>query len=316
MPAIRVRGLVKRFESTVAVDGLDLEVREGECFGLLGPNGAGKTTTIEILEGLQAATAGEVEVLGKRWEQNARQIRREIGIQLQETQLYDRFTVEETIRTFRSFYEVKLDVDAVLDLVGLQDKRDAWIKTLSGGQKQRVAVACAVVGDPLLVFLDEPTTGLDPAARRSLWEIVFGLKRRGRTVLLTTHYMEEAERLCDRIAIVNKGKVIALGTPRELVSSLGAETIVEVELDQRLEQSALSNLPGVLAAREEHAHVRIETSEVHRVVPALIAGLERDGVKLMGLRTRHATLDDVFLKLTGSTFAEAEAQPRATETTD
>lgn len=306
MPAIRVRGLVKRFASTVAVDHLDLEVREGECFGLLGPNGAGKTTTIEILEGLQAPSAGDVEVLGKRWEQSARQIRREIGIQLQETQLYDRFTVEETIRTFRSFYEVKLDVDVVLELVGLTDKRDAWIKTLSGGQKQRVAVACAVVGDPLLVFLDEPTTGLDPAARRSLWEIVFGLKRRGRTVLLTTHYMEEAERLCDRIAIVNKGKVIALGSPRELVLSLGAEAVVEVELDRAFDATTFSSLPGAVAAREEHGHLRIETSEVHRLLPALIERLEREGTKLLGLRTRHATLDDVFLKLTGSTFAEAD----------
>ncbi|HSM91603.1 MAG TPA: ABC transporter ATP-binding protein [Anaeromyxobacteraceae bacterium] len=223
--AIRVRGLVKRFPPDVlAVDGLDLEVRAGECFGLLGPNGAGKTTTLEILEGLLPATAGDVEVLGGRWSQDAASLRARIGITLQETHLPDRLTVEEVIRLFRSFFPSGRGVDEAIRLVGLDEKRRTWSERLSGGQRQRLAVACALVGDPALLFLDEPTTGLDPQSRRSLWEVVEDLKREGKTVLLTTHYMEEAARLCDRLAIVDHGKVIALGTPAELVAHHSGRT--------------------------------------------------------------------------------------------
>ncbi|TMA20519.1 MAG: ABC transporter ATP-binding protein, partial [Deltaproteobacteria bacterium] len=204
-PALRCEKLVKHYGALAAVDGLDLEIRRGECFGLLGPNGAGKTTTVEILEGLNEPTAGSVEVLGLRWDRNERALRQRLGISLQETHLPDKLTVEENLRLFRSFYAQGRPIDEVLDLVALQDKRSTWTEKLSGGQKQRLAVACALVSDPEVLFLDEPTTGLDPQSRRQLWDVVLGFKSRGRTVLLTTHYMDEAERLCDRVAVVDKG---------------------------------------------------------------------------------------------------------------
>jgi ABC-2 type transport system ATP-binding protein len=219
-PAIRCNGLVKRYGDVTAVAGLDHTVARGECFGLLGPNGAGKTTTVEILEGLTPADAGDVEVLGARWGRgDDRALRERLGIQLQETQLADKLTVAETVQLFRSFYRDPHSVDEVLDTVQLQEKRGAWVGKLSGGQKQRLAVACALVSRPDLLFLDEPTTGLDPQSRRQLWDVVARFRAGGGTVLLTTHYMEEAERLCDRVAIVDHGRVIALGTPRELPRS-------------------------------------------------------------------------------------------------
>jgi ABC-2 type transport system ATP-binding protein len=215
--AISCRGLVKRYGDVQAVDGLELSVERGECFGLLGPNGAGKTTTIEILEGLLEPTAGDVEILGRRWASDETWLRERLGISLQETHLPDKLTVVETIRLFRSFYARGRPVEKVLSLVALEDKRDAWYERLSGGQKQRLAVACALVGDPELLFLDEPTTGLDPQSRRQLWDLVLAFRAEGRSVLITTHYMEEAERLCDRVAIVDHGRVIALGTPKALI---------------------------------------------------------------------------------------------------
>ena len=219
-PALQVRGLRKAYKDVVAVHGIDLEVRSGECFGLLGPNGAGKTTTIEICEGLTAADAGEVEVLGRHWNGGAAELRQRLGIQLQDTQLSDKLTVAETIRLFRSFYARGRDVDGVIALVQLNEKRSARVGALSGGQKQRLALACALIGDPDLLFLDEPTTGLDPQARRQLWDLITVFKREGRTVVLTTHYMDEAEQLCDRVAIMDHGKVIALGTPDALMASV------------------------------------------------------------------------------------------------
>src|ERR671914_1056496 len=229
-PALSVRNLRKSYGSVLAVDGLDLEVQRGECFGLLGPNGAGKTTTIEICEGLTAADSGDVEVLGRRWSTHDRELRELLGIQLQDTQLAEKLTVEETLRLFRSFYRRGRDVAEVLAVVQLEEKRRARVGTLSGGQKQRLALACAIVGDPELLFLDEPTTGLDPQARRQVWELIEAFKAAGRTIVLTTHYMEEAERLADRVAIVDHGRVIALGTPRELIASLGTEHVVEFAL--------------------------------------------------------------------------------------
>src|SRR5918992_605439 len=228
--ALSVRNLRKSFGSVVDVDGLDLEVQRGECFGLLGPNGAGKTTTIEICEGLTAADSGHVEVLGRRWSTHERELRELLGIQLQDTQLAEKLTVAETLKLFRSFYPRGREVAEVLRIVQLEEKRRARVGTLSGGQKQRLALACAIVGDPELLFLDEPTTGLDPQSRRQVWELVEQLKAAGRTILLTTHYMEEAERLADRVAIVDRGRVIALGTPRELIASLEAEHVVELAL--------------------------------------------------------------------------------------
>src|SRR5882762_7568143 len=246
-PALRVQGLRKAYSDVVAVDGLDLEVDTGECFGLLGPNGAGKTTTVEILEGLNEPTAGRVEVLGMRWDRDERALRQRLGVSLQETHLPDKLTVEENLRMFRSFYLQGRPLEEVLEMVGLSDKRAAWTERLSGGQKQRLAVACALVSDPELLFLDEPTTGLDPQSRRQLWDVVLGFKSCGRTVLLTTHYMDEAERLCDRVAVVDRGKVIALGTPAELIASIGGQQVIEVGFENGvvLDDGELRRLPGV-----------------------------------------------------------------------
>ena len=239
-PALACRGLVKHFGDVRAVDGVDLEVRRGECFGLLGPNGAGKTTTVEIVEGLQPADAGEVEVLGRRWGQgDDHALRGRLGIQLQESKFGEKLRVEEVVRLFRSFYREGRPVERVLELVELTGKREARVHQLSGGQRQRLALACALVGDPEILFLDEPTTGLDPQARLRLWDVVGGFRQGGGTVVLTTHYMEEAAQLCDRLAILDEGRVIARGTPAELIASLGADQIVEFELAEADGQLAL-----------------------------------------------------------------------------
>ncbi len=304
--ALLVRGLRKRFGDVVAVDGLDLDGRAGECFGLLGPNGAGKTTTIEICEGLTAPDEGEVVVCGARWSSGARELRERLGIQLQETQLSEKLTVEETVRLFRSFYRRGHPVDRVLAIVQLEEKRRARVGTLSGGQKQRLALACALVGDPELLFLDEPTTGLDPQSRRQLWELVESLKAEGRTILLTTHYMEEAERLCDRVAIVDRGRVIALGTPRSLVASLGAGQIVFFAVETG-ESSVPESTLGALADAARAARAprptdggwELQVDAPHEAIPALLDELVRRGIKLTELRTHSPTLEDVFVTLTG-----------------
>jgi len=311
VPAIHCAGLVKRYGDVVAVAGLDLTVETGECFGLLGPNGAGKTTTIEILEGLTIPDAGAVEVLGMHWDDGAggRALRERLGIQLQDTQLGDKLTVAETVALFRSFYRRKHSVDEVLGLVQLEEKRGARIGTLSGGQKQRLAIACALVNRPELLFLDEPTTGLDPQSRRQLWEIIGTFRAAGNTVLLTTHYMEEAERLCDRVAIMDHGRVIALGTPRQLIASLGAGHVVEFALADGVDPAALlpelEALAGVRSVRPAPDRVSLTVNEVHRTLPALLAIVERRGGELSMLVTHHATLDDVFLALTGRQLRDA-----------
>jgi len=310
MPAIRCSGLTKRYGDVVAVAGLDLTVETGECFGLLGPNGAGKTTTIEILEGLTLPDAGEVEVLGMRWGRgHDRALRQRLGIQLQETQLADKLTVEETLRLFRSFYRDSQPVDDVLTLVELEEKRGSWVNKLSGGQKQRLAVACALVSRPEFLFLDEPTTGLDPQSRRQLWDVVTAFRARGGSVLLTTHYMEEAERLCDRVAIMDHGQMIALGTPRQLIASLGAEHVVEFALADGAGRAPsvdeLAALPGVQAVRPAPDRCALTVTAVHRAVPALLALLERRGAELSMLATHHATLEDVFVSLTGRQLRDA-----------
>src|SRR4051812_41297531 len=250
-PALLVQDLRKRYGDVKAVDGLDLSVASGECFGLLGPNGAGKTTTIEICEGLLAPDSGDVELLGLRWGHDDQELRERLGIQLQETQLAEKLTVEETVRLFRSFYDRGRSVQEVIDLVQLGEKRDARVGKLSGGQKQRLALACSIVGDPDLLFLDEPTTGLDPQSRRQLWDLIGEFRATGRTTVLTTHYMDEAEILCDRVAIVDHGKVIALGSPRQLIGSLGAEHVVEFALAAGpiLPDGDLAGLAGVRGVR-------------------------------------------------------------------
>lgn len=217
--AVRCHKLVKKYGDVTAVDGLDLEVRKGECFGLLGPNGAGKTTTVEILEGLLEPTSGDVEILGRRWTDDDAELREQIGVSLQQTFLPERLTVREILALFRSLYATGISVDGAIDLVSLREKENARYAALSGGQRQRLAVACALVGEPRLLFLDEPTTGLDPQSRRMLWDVVSAFKDKGGSVVLTTHYMEEAERLCDRVGVVDHGKMIALGTPKELIEA-------------------------------------------------------------------------------------------------
>jgi ABC-2 type transport system ATP-binding protein len=308
-PALRVAGLRKAFGEVVAVDGLDLTVASGECFGLLGPNGAGKTTTIEICEGLTAPDAGDVEVLGRRWDHDERALRERLGIQLQETQLAEKLTVQETVRLFRSFYARGRDVDEVIDVVQLGEKRGARVGKLSGGQKQRLALACAIVGDPELLFLDEPTTGLDPQSRRQLWDLIVELRASGRSIVLTTHYMDEAERLCDRVAIVDHGHVIALGAPRQLIASLGAEHVVEFTLLDAPagvpSEETLRALNGVKAVREHAGRWTLEVMELARAVPALLAELARQKLTLGELATHSATLEDVFVSLTGRQLRDA-----------
>jgi ABC-2 type transport system ATP-binding protein len=303
--AIRCTGLVKRYGDVVAVDGLDLAVRAGECFGLLGPNGAGKTTTVEILEGLNDPDAGEVEVLGGSWSRDRRHLRERIGIQLQESQLADKLTVLETISLFRSFYARGLAPRDVMRMVRLEEKERAWVRKLSGGQKQRLSLAAALVGDPEILFLDEPTTGLDPQARRQVWDIVVDVRARGGTVLLTTHYMEEAERLCDRVAIVDRGKVIALDTPAGLIARLGAEHVLEIETVTPADLPRLAALDGVRDVRADAGIVSLTVQEVHRAVPALLSELTAQSVELTRLTTHHATLEDVFVAMTGRHLRES-----------
>jgi ABC-2 type transport system ATP-binding protein len=285
------------------VDGVDLEAHVGECFGLLGPNGAGKTTTIEICEGLTQPDSGTVELFGLNWRSNSAELRQRIGIQLQDTQLSEKLTVEETVRLFRSFYRQGPPASAAIAQVQLEEKLKARVGTLSGGQKQRLAMACALVGEPDLLFLDEPTTGLDPQARRQLWDVVQDLKTAGRTIILTTHYMDEAERLCDRVAIMDHGHIIALGTPRELIASIGAEYVVEFALAQNgarpLDLESLHGLEGVRQARVDANVYQLTVSELHRSAPAVFTELARRGVELAEFRTHSATLEDVFVSLTG-----------------
>ncbi len=298
-PSLQVRGLRKSYGDVVAVAGMDLEAWPGECFGLLGPNGAGKTTTIEICEGLLSPDAGTVELLGLRWETQARELRQRLGVQLQDTQLAEKLTVFETLKLFRSFYHRGAAVDEIIAMVQLEEKRDARVGNLSGGQKQRLAMACALAGDPDLLFLDEPTTGLDPQARRQLWDLIARFKTAGRTIILTTHYMEEAERLCDRIAIMDHGKVIALGTPRELIASMGANHVLEFAAGESLDIAQLSSIEGVRGARSESGTYLLQVTEPHRAVPAVLAFLGARGIALTDLRIHSATLEDVFVSLTG-----------------
>ena len=299
--ALRCRALVKRYDrGVVAVDGLDLEVPVGECFGLLGPNGAGKTTTVEILEGLLDPTAGEVEVLGMRWGTDERALRERLGVSLQETHLPDRLAVGEILALFRSFFARGRSPDELLRAVSLEEKKTAWYSKLSGGQKQRLAVACALVGDPELLFLDEPTTGLDPQSRLQLWDVIEEFKKGGRTVVITTHYMDEAERLCDRVGVVDHGKLIALGTPRDLIASLGGQEVIEVTLaDGVLDEAAVAKLPGVHGVRHVAGGFALAADPLHVALPALVDHLRAAGQTLERLSTRHATLEDVFVALTG-----------------
>jgi len=315
-PAIRCRDVHKRYmqrkkDPVHALRGLDLEIHAGECFGLLGPNGAGKTTTVEILEGLLAPSSGEVEVLGQRWGRGNRILRERLGISLQETRLADKLTALETVELFRSFHRDGRDPAEVLATVGLTDKSNAWVEHLSGGQRQRLAVGCALVGNPDLLFLDEPTTGLDPRARRGVWDIVRDQRKQGCTIVLTTHYMDEAERLCDRVAVVDLGKIISLGTPKKLIDALGGGHVIEFTLDNGAAASgfdpeAVARLAGVRAMHPEGAGYVLTVEEPHVTLPALLRLLDSGGLALAHLTTRHASLEDVFVSLTGRHLTDDE----------
>jgi ABC-2 type transport system ATP-binding protein len=307
-PAIRCQSLVKRYGDKLAVAGIELTVEVGECFGLLGPNGAGKTTTVEMLEGLNQPDSGSVELFGVSWGKGRdRELQERLGVQLQETQLADKLSVEEVLRLFRSFYQSGRTVDDLIKELDLEEERKLQYFKLSGGQKQRVALGTALAGDPELLFLDEPTTGLDPRARQTLWRIVKGFQSSGRSVLITTHYMEEAAALCDRIAVMDHGKIIALGTPRSLVDGLGLVQFVEFETKQAVDEPAMSALKAVEAVDRRGEGYRLRIDRSLSALSAVLGELERQQVVPIGLSTHQATLDDVFLHLTGrALIAEGE----------
>ena len=309
MPAaIQCRDLRKTYDGKLeAVRGLNLEIQTGECFGLLGPNGAGKTTTIEILEGLLSATSGEVFIFGRTWKENEREMREWLGISLQETRLSEKLSVRETIELFASFYREPSSTDQVLEELQLTEKADSWVGKLSGGQRQRLAVATALVCNPKVLFLDEPTTGLDPQSRRQLWDIIRAFQRQGGTVLLTTHYMDEAERLCDRLAIVDHGQIIAEGSPADLINRLGGHHVVEFSVSGDSNGAASATwrgLPSVESVRDEEGMIALNVKQPHLTIPALLEAIAQQGGQLQHLTTRQASLEDVFVRLTGRHLRE------------
>jgi ABC-2 type transport system ATP-binding protein len=298
-PAIEVGDVRKSYGPVNAVDGVSFEVLSGEIFGLLGPNGAGKTTTMELLEGLHKPDSGELRVLGLDVRTSSTEIKDRIGVQLQTAALYPQLTVEELLRLFASFFRQSADIDRIIDDLDLGEKRGARTKTLSGGQRQRLSVALALVNDPEVVFLDEPTTGLDPAARQSLWDVVRRLKAEGRTVLMTTHYMEEAEALCDRLAIMDHGRILDIGTADELIHRRFRERTVRFRLDGGLDDSALGSLEGVTKLAREKDEAILYTTDVAATIGALLDAAEAVGTEPTDLMIRQASLEDVFLELTG-----------------
>jgi len=305
--AIQCHDLRKTYDGKVeAVRGLNLDIQQGECFGLLGPNGAGKTTTIEILEGLLQPTSGKVSIFGHTWQENEREMREWLGISLQETRLSEKLTVRETVELFASFYREPRSPDEVLEQMQLTEKADSWVGKLSGGQRQRLAVATALVCNPKILFLDEPTTGLDPQSRRQLWDIIREFQRAGGTVLLTTHYMDEAERLCDRLAIVDHGQIIAEGSPADLIDRLGGHHVVEFSVngDGVAANDSWRALPSVESVREDDGLIALNVKQPHLTIPALLDAVEKQGRELQHLTTRQASLEDVFVRLTGRHLRE------------
>jgi ABC-2 type transport system ATP-binding protein len=298
-PLLAVEGLTKRYGKLMAVDGISFEVPRGETFGILGPNGAGKTTTLEMIEGLRKPDGGRITFLGMNAVKERRRMQELIGVQLQSQALWPDLTVSETLRTFQSLFGRRVSVEKLLEKFTLADKRGTLVKNLSGGQKQRLSVATALVNDPELVFLDEPTTGLDPQARHVCWDLVRDMKREGKTIILTTHYMEEAETLCDRVAIMDKGCIMALDTPPALVRTFASESTIECTIDAAIGTEELQRLPGVRDARRENGQALVFTNDVSATLEALIRLSDEHGRLLQSLSVRTATLEDVFMALTG-----------------
>ncbi len=296
--AIVVEGLRKVYGEVVAVDGISFEVRRGEIFGMVGPNGAGKTTTIECIEGLRRPDGGTVTTLGLDPQRDGYELRERIGVQLQESALPNRIKVWEAVDLFASFYRRSVEWEPLLERLGLAEKRNTDFAKLSGGQKQRLFIALALINDPELVFLDELTTGLDPQARRAMWQLVFDIREQGKTVFLTTHFMEEAERLCDRVAIVDDGRIVALDSPEKLVRSLGAEKRVLFTVERAFDEAALRAVPGVTKVERNGERVTVYGTG-DRLVGGVVNVLETGGVPFRDLRTEQPTLEDVFLALTG-----------------
>jgi ABC-2 type transport system ATP-binding protein len=302
-PAIRVTGLRKTYGSTIAVDDVSFDVHRGEIFGLIGPNGAGKTTTMECVEGLRKPDRGAVSVLGFDPSRDAGALQERVGVQLQEAQLQKRVKVREAVALWASLYRRRADGDRLIDQLGLGDKRDAWFMTLSGGQKQRLFIALALINDPELVFLDELTTGLDPQARRAIWDLVRGIRERGKTVFLTTHLMEEAERLCDRVAIIDHGRIVDIGTPSELVRRHVPERTVFVVTDDEGAAERFRSIPGIGSVDRDGSVVAIRGAG-DDLVTHVVACLAEHRIRVIDLRTETPTLEDVFLRLTGHTIRD------------
>ena len=302
--AIELVDVRKSFGDVQAVRGVSLQVERGEVFGIVGPNGAGKTTTLEMIEGLREPDAGEIRILGEPVWPHPERVQRRIGVQLQNSAFFEFLSTQELLQLFARFYGpvTQERIAAVLELVGLEGKARARVNELSGGQQQRVAIALALVHEPEVVFLDEPTTGLDPQARRNLWDVVRAIESEGRTVILTTHYMEEAEELCDRVAVMDEGEIVALDTPRELVHALGPGG--RIAFEGRLDRGALAALAGVRELRAQDGSWELTTQSVKATLPALLALAEREGSDIGWLTVKRGTLEDVFLELTGREYRE------------